>query len=52
MALFEGKMADIDRKKMNRRKRKRLFRKHRKLLDQVITILDEVEPMGLISICI
>ena len=33
---------------MNQRKRKKYLKKHKKLLEQVVAILDEVDPMGII----
>jgi hypothetical protein len=33
---------------MNRRKRKQYFKKHKDLLNQVVAIVDDVDPMGII----
>lgn len=33
---------------MNRRKRKKYLKKHKKLLEQVVAILDEVDPMSIL----
>ena len=33
---------------MNQRKRKKILKKHKKLLKQILAILDEVDPMRII----
>ena len=35
---------------MNQRKRKKYLKKHKALLEEVVTILDEVDPMGILFI--
>jgi len=34
---------------MNQRKRKKYLKKHKELLEQIVAILDEVDPMSIIS---